>query len=376
MTSSTNPTTRAALAELVALKDLKERFQFNGEWSSNRNRDEYCHRQPLAWAAAREALASLTPPAEEAGQAVAEWQARAGGGEWKRIQPLKGETIEQRLVELRQYPRYEFRALYTAPLAAPTPARDFAIERFPEVYGVAAPSAEPTIAEVRAGMGKAIDILCDAIAERDAAVAAAPSAARVDDIPLSGKHSLHRPAGRFQSWRLLVDGEEIRRLNKYECEFIEAALSARASTAPVARKLRVEADDIGRDPDGEVSLDYATESGDMLTISVNNEGRLAYAVTVGSEVEHNTVTLGPLFYRVLSAIADERDEVPAPDLLAKQAEALKDAERYRWLRANRTEQQSDGTEVDPFDEDGCLLWYEYLDRAIDAALGQAQEKAE
>lgn len=53
---------REALAELVALKDMKERFQWNGEWTSNRNRNEYAKRQPIAWAAARAALAQHQAP--------------------------------------------------------------------------------------------------------------------------------------------------------------------------------------------------------------------------------------------------------------------------------------------------------------------------
>jgi hypothetical protein len=48
---------------------------------------------------------------------VAEWQARVGPkGDWRRIVPPDGETVEQRVAYLRSYPRYEFRALYAAPL--------------------------------------------------------------------------------------------------------------------------------------------------------------------------------------------------------------------------------------------------------------------
>jgi hypothetical protein len=56
-------------------------------------------------------------PAPDAGP-VAEWQARVGPrGQWKRVDPPPGVTVDQRVAELRGYPRYEFRALYAAPIA-------------------------------------------------------------------------------------------------------------------------------------------------------------------------------------------------------------------------------------------------------------------
>jgi hypothetical protein len=45
-----------------------------------------------------------------------------------------------------------------------------------------------------------------------------------------------------------------------------------------------------------------------------------------------------------------------------------DAERYRWLRANREKRGGDGTMRDVYDDDGTLLYDDMLDAAIDAAL--------
>jgi len=67
----THDNIRAALAELVALKDLKERFiKFNPQfhWTPEQEREyagmmlDYERRQPLAWAAARSALSASTQP--------------------------------------------------------------------------------------------------------------------------------------------------------------------------------------------------------------------------------------------------------------------------------------------------------------------------
>lgn len=51
---------RDALAELVALKDLKtaQTCPIDGSWMRKAPRDEYCRRQTSAWEAARSALAS------------------------------------------------------------------------------------------------------------------------------------------------------------------------------------------------------------------------------------------------------------------------------------------------------------------------------
>lgn len=52
----------------------------------------------------------------------------------------------------------------------------------------------------------------------------------------------------------------------------------------------------------------------------------------------------------------------------------KDGARYRWLRANREAQAADGTIRDVYDEDGTMLWHEWLDAAIDWALAQEGAK--
>jgi hypothetical protein len=52
---------REALAELVALKDLKDRLHKLHEMGHGTDYDDYHRRQPLAWAAAR---AALSQPAE------------------------------------------------------------------------------------------------------------------------------------------------------------------------------------------------------------------------------------------------------------------------------------------------------------------------
>jgi len=54
---------REALAELVALKDLKDRLHKLHEMGHGTDYDDYHRRQPLAWAAARAALAQ--PAASE-----------------------------------------------------------------------------------------------------------------------------------------------------------------------------------------------------------------------------------------------------------------------------------------------------------------------
>lgn len=54
------------------------------------------------------------------------------------------------------------------------------------------------------------------------------------------------------------------------------------------------------------------------------------------------------------------DDVEAAD--------IRDAARYRWLRANREEQAADGTIRDVYDENGSMLSHESLDAAIDAAM--------
>lgn len=59
-------------------------------------------------------------------------------------------------------------------------------------------------------------------------------------------------------------------------------------------------------------------------------------------------------------------------LLDAHASALRDADRYRWLRANREEQTNAGTMIDCFDEDGALLHYNYLDKAVDACIEAAR----
>jgi hypothetical protein len=68
-----------------------------------------------------------------------------------------------------------------------------------------------------------------ALADRARQAPAPVEVSRLAEIPMANGYSLSRPAGRFQSWRLNLNGEEVRRLTKFEGEFIDAALAA-AST--------------------------------------------------------------------------------------------------------------------------------------------------
>lgn len=74
MSTQDQSTVRAALAELVALKDLKLRFSYDGgaglTWRNFEAKADYEHRKPLAWAAARAALTTQAPaePAEPLGR--------------------------------------------------------------------------------------------------------------------------------------------------------------------------------------------------------------------------------------------------------------------------------------------------------------------
>jgi len=61
-------------------------------------------------------------------------------------------------------------------------------------------------------------------------------------IPMSDGYSLHRPEGKFQSWRLMKDGEEIRHLSRFEAEFVDAAL-ARQAPAPLSQAVTEDARD-------------------------------------------------------------------------------------------------------------------------------------
>lgn len=58
---------RAALAELVALKDMKDRLRSLHEMGHGTDYDDYYRLKPLAWAAARAALAAPSQQAEPAG---------------------------------------------------------------------------------------------------------------------------------------------------------------------------------------------------------------------------------------------------------------------------------------------------------------------
>lgn len=72
----------------------------------------------------RMAAEKLAQPA--ASGEPAEWQAQVGKrGQWRRIDPPPGETMEQRVAYLRSMPAYEIRALYTAqPAPALAPLTD------------------------------------------------------------------------------------------------------------------------------------------------------------------------------------------------------------------------------------------------------------
>ena len=63
---------REALAELVALKDLKDRLHKLHEMGHGTDYDDYHRRQPLAWAAARAALAQPAVPAPDRYSELAE----------------------------------------------------------------------------------------------------------------------------------------------------------------------------------------------------------------------------------------------------------------------------------------------------------------
>lgn len=77
--------------------------------------NRYVEHNWQGWNAALQVSAAAVP---------VEWQARAGNGAWRRIDPPPGETIEQRVSYLRNRrdngrPMYEVRALYTAHQLSP-----------------------------------------------------------------------------------------------------------------------------------------------------------------------------------------------------------------------------------------------------------------
>ena len=75
---------REALAELVALKDLKDRLHKLHEMGHGTDYDDYHRRQPLAWAAARTALSQPAEPAPDLtdDEIIAEYCKIADGKEW------------------------------------------------------------------------------------------------------------------------------------------------------------------------------------------------------------------------------------------------------------------------------------------------------
>lgn len=79
---------------------------------------------------------------------------------------------------------------------------------------------------------------------------------------------------------------------------------------------------------------------------------------------------------IMQRAADEIDQLASMIPAGGLAEEARDAARYRWLRANREEQTAKGTMVDVYDEDGVLLWYNYLDAAIDAAMAASTPRGQ
>lgn len=101
------------------------------------------------------------------------------------------------------------------------------------------------------------------------------------------------------------DGED----DSMEAEFVAAARAAIAADRALAASSREGArqhDELSRDPDGDISMDWQTAEGDMLSMSLSSEGRLAVAVTEHRGEMHGTVSttvwIPPVAFDVLAAI--------------------------------------------------------------------------
>jgi hypothetical protein len=65
-------------------------------------------------------------------------------------------------------------------------------------------------------------------------------------------------------------------------------------------------DELGRDPDGEISLDWQNKGGDMLSMSIAPDGRLAWALhRRGTTGGRGTVQLSAFAYSVLNDVLNE-----------------------------------------------------------------------
>ena len=93
--------------------------------------------------------------------------------------------------------------------------------------------------------------------------------------------------------------------NHWFCGFSDCTRRRRKADRDSPIHHPVQHDELGRDADGDVSIDWQTAGGDMLTMSLSEEGRLAWAIHYGDEKAHGTAQLDSACFKLLNELVGE-----------------------------------------------------------------------
>lgn len=92
---------------------------------------------------------------------------------------------------------------------------------------------------------------------------------------------------------------------KYDRAPFEAADALERLTAELAEARRsVPHDELSRDGDGDIALDWRAPDGSMLSLSISDKGRASWAWLNGNENGHGSSWLHDQFHAILSKVLD------------------------------------------------------------------------
>jgi hypothetical protein len=98
-----------------------------------------------------------------------------------------------------------------------------------------------------------------------------------------------------------------------------------AQVAALSTPAVSEHDELARDPDGDIALDWQTRDGDMLSMSLSKEGRLAWAVHRAGPAGSGTVHLNEACFWLLNQVLDESTDPSPQEGSQAGAEVARDA---------------------------------------------------